>query len=400
MAFRLEIRLPEPVNGKPPALIGVAGLSVLLRILVGAFRHGAGQIDVTGPGLEDAKRAVSGDPRLAGADISWGPRAKPDPELARAEIEAGVVVGPAVWKEFSEATGAVTVPGAPLMVKHGRPGEVPKPLWADGAALSSTHYVVPVTDSASARKAKSAIFKGVFKPTSGPVSVHFNSKLSIPLSWMMSETFITPNMITVTTTLIGFVSAWMFSRGSWTGLFWGGTLFQLCAALDRCDGEMARSKFMDSPNGAWIDTFGDNLTYVAYLIGLTLGYSRFAAPFEYFWSPYVRIIGFGSLAMTVFLLGGMYLYLHRNKKSGTLVAVYKDFEARVDAKKAGFVYRFLDRIKILGKRDSWSLAVGVVSWLGAIPEIPFFYHLLFFATVGTIVLMNIYFTVARRNVGG
>lgn len=399
MPFRLIVRLPESSGGVSPALIPVARLSVLLRLLIGAFRNGASQVDVTGADLDAARLAVSDDPRIASADIIWGNRAVPDPALPVVEVKANVVVGPSVWKDIEDATSSVFVPGAPLLVKRSSGNADPHPLWSSGPPTRA-HYVVPVAGPGDIRKAKAAIFRGVFKPTSGPVSVHFNSKLSIPVSWVLSETAVTPNMITVVTTLIGFISAWMFSRGDWSGLFWGGTLFQLCAALDRCDGEIARSKFMDSPSGAWVDTFGDNITYVAYLTGLTLGYAKFTSTIGSAWAPWVHFVGFGSLGLTVFLLGGMYLYLYRNKKSGTLVAVYKDFEARVDGKRAGVVYRILDSLKILGKRDSWSLAIGVVAWSGALLQTPLFYHLLFFATVGMIILMNIYFTVARRNVAG
>lgn len=375
----------------------MGGVPVLLRLLIGGYRQGAEQIEVTGPGVEEARRLFAQDRRLGGADISWGPAAGPRKELPVVETEANVVVGGGVWELLDKATGPAEVPGAPLMRRLGE-GK-PEPLWT-GEPPSKNHFAIPASDSAGAWAAKRAIFRNVFKPTSGPVSIHFNSKLSIPVSWLLSETPVTPNQITVFTTLIGFVSAWAFSLGTFAGFLTGGVLFQLCAALDRCDGEIARSKYMDSPSGAWVDTVGDNVTYVAYLTGLTLGYARFAGERGNAWAPYVHAMGFGTLGLTVFLLGGMYLYLYRNKKSGTLVAVYKDFESRVDGKKAGFVYRFLDSIKILGKRDSWSLAIGVAALLGGLFQAAFFYHLIFFATVGTIVLMNIYFTVARRNVSG
>ncbi len=399
MSFRLAIRIPGPVNGFQPALAGVAGVPVLLRLLIGAVRNGAEQIEVTGSDVEAARRTVGSDRRLAGADISWGPHPAPKVDFVQVEVDADVVVGNSVWKDLDAADGPVTVPGAPRFFKNDGAGTQPVPLWT-GETPSRTHFVVPVRERPDIRRAKSAIFRSVFKPTSGPVSVHFNSKLSIPVSWVLSETGVTPNMITVATTLLGFVSAWMFVRGDLWGFFWGGTIFQLCAAFDRCDGEIARSKFMDSPSGAWVDTFGDNITYIAYLSALTLGYAKFSAAGGHFWAPYVHYLGFGSLALTVFLLGGMYLYLYRNKKSGTLVAVYKDFEARVDGRKAGIAYRLLDRIKILGKRDSWSLAIGVAAWLGYLLDAPFFYHLVFFATVGTIILMNVYFSVARKSLGG
>ena len=39
----------------------------------------------------------------------------------------------------------------------------------------------------------------------------------------------------------------------------------------------------------------------------------------------VPIVGFGSIAMTVVLIAGMFLYVHKNRLGGTMTAISRDF---------------------------------------------------------------------------
>ena len=83
--------------------------------------------------------------------------------------------------------------------------------------------------------AKDAIFANVTKASSGPISRKLNSRISIPISKRLCELGVTPNQMTLVTTLVGFLSAWFVARGTLPGVALGGVLFQLCAALDRVD---------------------------------------------------------------------------------------------------------------------------------------------------------------------
>src|SRR4030095_4432950 len=53
----------------------------------------------------------------------------------------------------------------------------------------------------------------------------------------------------------------------------GALLFLTHSILDGCDGELARLKFMESPRGAALDFWGDNLVHAAVFTCMTVGWS-------------------------------------------------------------------------------------------------------------------------------
>ena len=60
-----------------------------------------------------------------------------------------------------------------------------------------------------------------------------------------------------------------------------------------------------------------------------------------------------------------------------MTAVQSDMKRRVDREQAGFVYRFLDAIQLLGKRDSFSLITCLIAVSPWLTGNPFGFHLLF-----------------------
>ena len=136
--------------------------------------------------------------------------------------------------------------------------------------------------------------------------------------------------------------------------------------------------------GEWIDTIGDNLTYASFVVGLTLGMHRHTG------APFVLYLGFGLLGLLLALLGIMYSYLLRNTKSGSLVAVYKDMEAKYEGRRKPLLYSLLDKIRFMGKRDFFSLAVFFIC---AFNQIAF----LFWGTVFTLSAMFVYILSGKMN---
>jgi phosphatidylglycerophosphate synthase len=53
----------------------------------------------------------------------------------------------------------------------------------------------------------------------------------------------------------------------------GSLLFLTHSILDGCDGELARLKFLESPAGARLDFWGDNLVHVAVFTSMAIGWS-------------------------------------------------------------------------------------------------------------------------------
>jgi phosphatidylglycerophosphate synthase len=387
VAFQLTLRLPGG-GGDNPAFARVAGVAVLLRLAIGAVRGGARHISIVGEDIDRARDLLRSDERLEGIGICFGEQT--DIGLPQVDARADVVVGTRVWKLLDEAHGAVSVPGAPLMEKLAGDRESPRPLW-EGPAPQGC-YAVTVSDPAGRRAAKREIFRHITKPTSGPVSRHLNSRLSIPLSKILVETPMTPNQMTVVNTVIGVIAAVYYSLGDLASVAIGGLIMQLSSALDRNDGELARSKFMESDRGAWFDSVGDNITYVAFMLGLTIGYSRFTADNGLSWAAHIPLVGFGTILLAAALIGGMFFYVYKNNLGGTMTAISHDFSTRVDRRRAGPVFRLLDRLSVLGERDQFSLALMAISAMPYLTGNAAWYHALFFTTFGFVLAANLYFT--------
>ncbi|MEM9069955.1 MAG: CDP-alcohol phosphatidyltransferase family protein, partial [Myxococcota bacterium] len=367
-----------------PAFRRVCGNEVLRRLVLGAYRHGASAIQVAGSHLERA-REVLRDPRLEDAVIVYDEL--PASEEPVVEVTADVVVGHPVWAAIAGAEGPRFVPGAPHF-RHAHCGDA-EALW-DTPPRGA--FVVPVQDRAGARRAKRAIFANITKATSGPVSRHLNAKFSIPLSKLLVETPMTPNQMTLTNTLIGIAGSLCYATGTLAGVAIGGLVLQLASALDRNDGELARSKMMESHKGAWYDSVGDNITYLVLTICIVLGYARFVAVTPSIpWAPFTLPIGGALIVLSFTVIGGMFLWVHRRGLGGTMTAIASDFRDNVTTEKRGWVFAFLDKVKVLGERDQFSLLLMVVSLMPWLTGDARWYHALFFSVVGFVFLANIYF---------
>jgi phosphatidylglycerophosphate synthase len=396
-----EIRIPntpeiETFNGDAnnPALIKIAGLSIIERLLLGAAKAGVSRAYVADV-HEITKQllATSKALRKSSIEVSWNAAEKSLP-TKRIVVEANVIVGNPIWNALVAATANMDVNQAPAMKTVGFPDEQPFTAVNDA---SSSPYVYPVTRAEHVKYARKTIFKNVSKRSSGPVSRLINSKLSLPMSEFLSDYSATPNQLTVFSALVGMLSGYFIALGSVTGLAISGTLFQLSSALDGVDGELARGKFSASNLGAWIDTVGDNLVYITFIAGLAVGYSRFATTSELWFASYVLPIGFMTLALTVTLIGGMALYLKLNKQSGTMTAVQTDLAQRVDRKRVGFVYKALDAVNILGKRDSFSFIVFLIAVVPSIFGFTAGFHIMFWGALFMILMIILYYLIGLRN---
>ena len=108
----------------------------------------------------------------------------------------------------------------------------------------------------------------------GFISQHINRPLSRRLSVALSKTPLTPNHITLISFFMGLLGAVGLARTDpW---FWvaGGILIQMASIVDGCDGEIARIKLLQGPQGAWLDTVLDRYSDIAVGLAVTFAASQ------------------------------------------------------------------------------------------------------------------------------
>ena len=108
----------------------------------------------------------------------------------------------------------------------------------------------------------------------GFVSQYLNRPLSRRLSVAFASTPLTPNHITA----LSFLMAMLGAVGLATTIPWlwvaAGVLIQTASILDGCDGEIARIKLLQSPQGAWLDTVLDRYSDLAIGLAVTFAASH------------------------------------------------------------------------------------------------------------------------------
>lgn len=110
------------------------------------------------------------------------------------------------------------------------------------------------------------------KAADGFMSRHFDRHISLTVSRALLDTKVSPNMMTVVSSLIGIAGATFFLRRGWGADVAAALLIWLHSVLDGCDGELARIRFQESKIGGILDFWGDNLVHVALFGCLGWGY--------------------------------------------------------------------------------------------------------------------------------
>lgn len=97
---------------------------------------------------------------------------------------------------------------------------------------------------------------------------------------ILYKTRVTPNQVTIASTVAGLGAAWMYAKGEPAAIAYGGLLVTLKDILDSADGQLARAKQMYSRMGRFLDSIGDFVVNVAVFgaIGWML-WDKSSAPF-------------------------------------------------------------------------------------------------------------------------
>ena len=220
-------------------------------------------------------------------------------------------------------------------------------------------------------EAKRRLLAELGKPTDGAVARILNRPISKAISRRLASTPVTPNQVSFFNLGLGIVAAVAAAVGGYVPFLLAAVLFHLTSVLDGTDGELAKLKFLASRRGEWIDTISDGLTYLFFLVGLSVGVARSDLPY------FLQLSGILGFVPALVAFAGLYTHLARNGSSGSLLTLERD----VDGEKGG-----MPRVRRLAwpllKRDFFSFFFVVLAVAGLLPlALPLF----FFAACGLLV---------------
>lgn len=274
----------------------VAGVPLIKRTALSALRCGF-RVVVLGCEYTERLRALfdadertravevtdSNSASTAGADVTVVPSDRLLTVATLERVSASTLNGrPLLFTAAGDAQVALCRPGIldGLDIGSLTAGGAEK-LWAalrargaEGLALDG-EVCERITDERSVALAETVLcgrLRADSADSDGPLAHHLDRRVSLRISrWLVRQTQLRPNHITIIGTSVGLLAAAVLSLGTyWSGV--AGTLLFLCTTIiDGCDGEVARLTFQESSFGQKFDVITDNVVHVALFIGLAVG---------------------------------------------------------------------------------------------------------------------------------
>jgi len=264
----------------------VAGLPLLRRIVLAGARAGFDGILVhpaAGPaelvaGTLATPLGREATPQAWRRVVILPANVVPQPRWLRALREVELALE-AAWVDSSLTTVIETEHPARILTAAGASrdaDEVAAALRARPAALS----VAPAADgrfslgtAADVPAAERWLLRSLVKQSEGFMSRHVERRISLAITRRLVATSITPNAMTLVSLAVGLLGAPFFLSADPLLQVTGSLLFLTHSILDGCDGELARLKFLESPGGARLDFWGDNLVHAAVFGCIAVGWS-------------------------------------------------------------------------------------------------------------------------------
>lgn len=208
-------------------------------------------------------------------------------------------------------------------------------------------------------KAKRLLFSSIGKTATGWIGRNINGRFSLPVSSWLAKTSLTPNQVSVLANIAAGVPCILFYL---TGHPVAGALFmQIAAILDRCDGEVARLKLMETKRGEWVDTISDQITIAGFVISVPVGYYLHGE------NPNLAVF-LGAVNISIFLLflAWSFFFMVRYTGSGSLVS-YHRIDELVKTEDTSAVRRALAFLRPVMRRNFYSLAFVFFAVSGGYP---------------------------------
>lgn len=311
----LLVIVPAPPGaGSPPPETVIAGLPLLRRIVLAAERAGFAHVLVHRAACPSRRLLAGTGAVLLDAEPPLTPR-------ARLVLVPANVLPQARWlrglREMPLEPEALVVDSSlTAVVESGGIGDV---LRSAGLAAGAEDLITALSQrlprvtqagdpagrfalggSAGARAAEEWLLRGLIKDTEGFMSRHVERRVSLALTRRLVGTRMTPNAMTLLSLTIGLSGAPFFLSMEPLHQVIGSLLFLTHSILDGCDGELARLKFEESPLGARLDFWGDNLVHVAVFGCMAVGWTLAA---DSLWPLLPGLFAIAGTAASAYLIG-------------------------------------------------------------------------------------------------
>lgn len=129
-------------------------------------------------------------------------------------------------------------------------------------------------------------------PRDGYLDRLLHRRLSRPLTGLLLDTWVSPNLLTVIGISLGVAGGLMLSMPGVIAVLAAVVLLEISAVLDCVDGELARLRRAESRLGHWLDIAGDTLVHLALLAGIA---ARVAQAGDVPVRPLLGVLGLGIL---------------------------------------------------------------------------------------------------------
>lgn len=222
-----------------------------------------------------------------------------------------VLPGHSVWDRFSLIRVVRSLEADELEIKEyvvSEPGALAAKVqrWLGGSEFALNPGAAPVpwllADSSRGPEAERQLVQNLAAATQasdGLLARLVDRRLSRRLSPFLARRRVPPNAITLGSTTIGLLGAWLLAQsGYWLHLL-GALLFLAAVVLDGVDGEVARLTLKESRFGHYLDVVTDNLVHVAVFAGIALGLYRETHDPWHLYALAALLLGFGLCALAV-----------------------------------------------------------------------------------------------------
>lgn len=340
----------------------VGGVAPLLRQLLTLASAGCEAIVVLG--VDEAPR----DPRVRAPITTELPADARRAIVARADVASHRSVAPRLAHEGLPAEDEVVRVGddaaALYHVGASRMSATVAALRAGPAAPFdralellpglSAEFVVSVATAEQRGSATRMLLASLIKPTSGIFERLYMRPLSLLHTRLLVDSPVTPNQITVLTTLLGLASAALVAHPDRRMVSAGALLHLYMRVVDCIDGELARLRYQGSKLGSWLDPIGDAIGMAAFIGAVSYALARDGR-------TAVAVVGLvgvvAFLALQIFQWWGSALAETHGSFQG--------IEWGHRAKERSFVEALVARIELLVRTDAISTYYGLAVLFGA-----------------------------------